>query len=178
VRGDVLGRLGLLRGGVLAALSTLLTAAGHVAGGGSLPDLALLVVLVPMLAGVLASVARRCTSAGSAVLTLAAGQLALHHLLVLMHPSHQETGPAVLTGAAMVPMHAVATLVTAVMVRTADRALVALVGALRRVLPRRPVPPPADRPLPILAVPAPAVPTRLRLAHSAPLLRRGPPVTC
>jgi hypothetical protein len=178
VSGHVVTRLGLLRGVVLAALSTLLTALGHVAGGGSLPDLALLVVLFPMLCGVLASLARCCASAAGAVLTLAAGQLALHHLLVLMHPSHQESGPAVLGGAAMVPMHAVATLVTALMVRTADRALVALVAALRRVLPRRLVPPPADRPLPTLAVPPAAVPVRLRLAHSAPLLRRGPPVTC
>jgi hypothetical protein len=78
----------------------------------------------------------------------------------------------------MISMHAVATLATAIMVRTADRALVALVAALRRVLPRRLVPPPADRPLPTLAVPPPAVPARLRLARSAPLLRRGPPETC
>ena len=93
-----------------------------------------------MLCGVLASLARCCASAGGAVLTLAAGQLALHNLLVLMHPSHEESGPAVLAGTAMVSMHAVATLVTALMVRTADRALVALVAALRRVLPRRLVP--------------------------------------
>ncbi len=176
--GDVVGGLGLLRGVVLAALSTLLTALGHVAGGGSLPDLALLVVLFPMLCGVLASLARCCTSTGAAVLTLAAGQLALHELLELMHPSHQASRPAVLAGAAMLAMHAVATLVTAVMVSTADRALVALVAALRGVLPRRLVPPPADRPLPTLAVPPLAVPARLRLAHAAPLLRRGPPVTC
>ena len=48
-----------LRGAALAVLSTLLTAVGHVAGGGTVPDLALLVVLFPLLGGVFISVAER-----------------------------------------------------------------------------------------------------------------------
>lgn len=51
--GNPSSSFGLLRGTVLAAMSTLLTSMGHVAGGGFLPDIAVLVVLLPLLAGVL-----------------------------------------------------------------------------------------------------------------------------
>jgi hypothetical protein len=170
--------LSLLRGTALAVLSALLTAVGHLAGGGAVPDLALLLVLFPLLTGVLVALADRCSGAAGTVATLAAGQLALHHLLVLMHPSHEVAGTAVFDGTGMLAMHAGATLATAVMVGHADRALVALVAALRRVVPRRLAIAPVHRPLPTLAVPGPAVPARLARALAAPLVRRGPPVGC
>jgi hypothetical protein len=168
---------GVLRGCALAGLSTLLTAVGHAAGGGTLPDLTVLVVLFPLLAALCTSVAQRCRHLVPTVAVLGAGQLALHQFMELLHPTHSG-GAALATGAQMVAMHAVATLVTAVALRHADLAVAGLVAALRRVLPRRLDPPSVDRPLPVLAVPGPAVPARLARAFAVARSRRGPPVEC
>ncbi|GAA2573169.1 hypothetical protein [Pseudonocardia hydrocarbonoxydans] len=164
-----------VRASALALISALLTVAGHAAGGGSLPDLGLLVVLVPLLCGALVTVADRATGLAGLVGTLAAGQFVLHHLLVLLHPAH-AAGPAVLGPAAMWVMHGAATLVLAGALRYADAAVAAVRAFL--VPPRRPAPAPAFRPL---AAPVPAGPaTGLRLAGAlaAARLRRGPPVGC
>jgi hypothetical protein len=167
-----------LRGAALAVLSTLLTSVGHVAGGGAVPDLAVLVVLFPLLAAVLVTVAERCRSLARVVTTLAAGQLALHLLMDLLHPAHDVMEPVVASGTGMLGMHAAVTLVLAVILRYADRAAVGLVDALRRVLPRRLTPLPADRPLPTRAVPGPAVSARLARALAIAHARRSPPVGC
>ncbi|MCY7343941.1 MAG: hypothetical protein LH603_19430 [Pseudonocardia sp.] len=171
------GRRDLVRGTALAALSALLTAVGHVAGGGSLPDAGLLLILVPLVAGLFVSLADLSRSTAGTVVALAAGQLALHELMSLLHPAH-DVGPAVLTGPAMPAMHAAVTLAVAVALRHSDHGLSVLIGALRRVLPRRPARPPVDPPLPTFAVPAPDVaPRRARMLDSAHA-RRGPPVRC
>lgn len=172
------GSGGVLRGGALAALSALLTAIGHVAGGGTLPDLAVLLVLFPLLGGVFVTVADRCRGPVGLVVTLATGQLALHNLLVLWHQAHVVHEPAVPPGAAMLGMHAAVTVVTAGALRFADRAVDALYAALRRVAPRRPTPLPIDRPLPARPVPGPAVPARIARALAVAHVRRGPPVRC
>jgi hypothetical protein len=161
---------GVLRGAVLAGLSALLTAVGHAAGGGALPDLAVLVPVLPLLAWASTGPASRCTGLVSTLAVLAGGQVALHTALELLHPSHP--------GPAMVAMHAVTTVVTALALRHADRGAAALAAALRRILPRRLTPPPADRPLPTLAVAGPAVPARLAQAFALARSRRGPPVPC
>jgi hypothetical protein len=169
---------GVVRGCAVAGLSTLLTAVGHAAGGGTLPDLTVLVVLFPLLAGLFTTMAQRCRHLVRTVAVLGAGQLALHQFMELLHPTHTAAGPALAPGAQMIAMHAVATLVTAVALRHADHAVAGLVAALRRVLPRRLYPPPADRPLPVLAVPGPAVTARLARAFALAHSRRGPPVEC
>lgn len=160
----------MLRGAVLAGLSALLAAAGHAAGGGTVPDLAVLVPVLPLLAWTFTGAAGRCKSLVGTVAVLSAGQFVLHSAIELQHPSH--------TGSSMLTMHAVATVVTALALRNADRGAAALTAALRRVLPRRLVPPPADRPLPTLAVPGPAVPARLGRAFFVAHALRGPPVAC
>jgi hypothetical protein len=160
----------VLRGAVLAGLSALLAAVGHTAGGGTVPDLAVLVPVLPLLAWAFTGAAGRCKSLAGTVAVLAVGQFVLHNAIELLHPSH--------SGSTMLAMHAVATVVTALALRHADRGAAALTAALRRVLPRRLVPPPADRPLPVLAVPGPAVPARLTRAFVVAHARRGPPVTC
>lgn len=164
-----------VRAGALALLSALLTAAGHAAAGGALPDLALLVVLLPLLCGALVTVADRATGVVGLLGVLAAGQFLLHHLLELLHPAH-TAAPALLGPAGMWVMHGAATLVVAGAVRHAETAVDAVRAAW--VLPRRPAPLPARRPL---AVPVPAAPaTGLRLAGAlaAARLRRGPPLGC
>jgi hypothetical protein len=167
----------VVRGSALATLSAVLTAAGHVAGGGTLGDLTLLVVLLPLLAVVFTSAAKACRSAVGAVLVLGAGQVVLHQAMVLLHPPH-VTANAALGTAAMLAMHAAVTLVTAVALRCADSALSALTAVLARVLPRRLSPLPVLRPLRAVVLPAP-VPARARAAVlAASVLRRGPPVSC
>jgi hypothetical protein len=169
---------GHLRGAVLAVLCALITATGHTAGGGSVPDLGVLVVLLPLLAGTFTAVGQRCHGAVGTIAVLGAGQLALHHLMELLHPASHLAEPAVPAGWRMFAMHAVATLVTAVTLRYADRAVAGLTAALRRVVRRRLAPLPADRPLRVLAVPDLDIPARLARALAAANIRRGPPVGC
>jgi hypothetical protein len=168
---------GHLRAAVLAGLSALVTAVGHTAGGGSVPDLAVLVVLLPLLAGLFTTVAGRCRGAVGTVAALGAGQLALHHLMELLHPMHQAAD-AGLAGWRMFAMHAAATAVIAVALGHADRAVAGLAAALRRVVRRRLSPLPAHRPLPVFAVTDLAVPARLARALAVAHVRRGPPVGC
>ena len=161
---------GVFRGAVLAGLSAVLAAVGHAAGGGTLPDMAVLVPALPVLAWMFTGAASRCTGFTGTVAVLAVGQFVLHNAIELLHPHHG--------GSTMLTMHAVATVVTAFALRHADRGTAALRAALRRVLPRRLLPPPADPPLPALAVPGPAVAARLTRAFVVAHARRGPPVTC
>lgn len=172
------GERGVSRGAVLAGLSALLAAVGHAAGGGALPDLALMVVFLPLLGCVFVAAAERSRSILGTVSVLAVGQLAMHYLIEALHDAHHTAQAAPAYGAGMLVMHAAATLVTAVALRLAERAVAALGAALRRVVPRRLSPPIADRPLPTFVVPGPAVALRLARALAVAHVRRGPPVGC
>src|SRR4051812_7162510 len=170
-----------LRGCALVGLTALLTAVGHLVGGGAAPDLAVLAVLLPLLGWPVVAVADRCRGPLATTAVLGAGQLLLHELMVALHDHHHHAAagmPAAPGDAAMVAAHAAATALIALALRHADRGLAAVGAALRRVVPRRPVPPPADRPLAVLVVPGPAVPLRIRRALAVTHVRRGPPVCC
>jgi hypothetical protein len=168
------GRPRVLRGLVTAGFATLLIAVGHVLGGGAVPDLAVLVVLFPLLTGAVVGLADRCRSTAATLATLAGGQYALHVLLALLHPHDAAAGPSAWT---MFALHAVTTVLVAVLLRHADQAADAARAALCRLLPRRPFVLPADGPLPALRVAGPARQAR-RLALAAVPTRRGPPVGC
>ena len=165
------------RGAALALLCALVTTAGHVAGGGAPPDLGLLLVLLPLLGALLTQLAARTTGVVGLVAVLGGGQFALHHLLELLHPAH-AAGPGAGGTPGMLATHAVATLALAVAVRGADAGIAAVSAALRRVLPRRLVPPPVVRPLPAAVPAAPATGLRLAAALCSAEARRGPPVRC
>ena len=159
-----------LRGVTLTLLAALLTSIGHAAAGGGLPDASLLVILVPLLGGAFVALAERTRSLPATAVVLGAGQLVLHTTFAALHPMPADEGWSMLGG------HVLVTLVTAVAVRHADAAVLAVAAVLRRVVPRRLTPPPADRPLPMRPVPPLDLP-----AHRARLLtvadvRRGPPV--
>jgi hypothetical protein len=162
-----------VRGTVLAALVTLLTATGHVAGGGSLADLSPLAVLVPLLAQVLVAAADRCRGLLAVMVALGTGQLALHYLLVVL-TAHDSA--AAVPGSAMLAAHAVATLATAVVVTYADAALAALLAASCRLLPRRPTVAAVDVVPPTRPVPGADVPLVAGLVLLAAHARRGPPI--
>lgn len=167
-----------VRGIALAALTALLTAAGHVAGGGTLPDLALLIVLLPLLAGVFVAVAQRRRNLAGTVVTLGLGQLALHELMTLLHPVHTAVDAPVPSDAAMLGAHAAVTLVVAVAVRHADAAWDAVLAAIGRLVPRRLRPLPARRPLRPLVAADHGVVAALARELAVAQVRRGPPVGC
>ncbi len=167
------------RAGALVSLTALLTAVGHLAGGGPVPDLALLVVLLPLLALPVVAAAERCRGPVGTTAVLGAGQFGLHQVMAAVHDQHHALhGPAALAGPTMVAMHAAVTAVSVLALRHADRGLAALGDALRRVVPRRVLPPAVDRPLAVLVVPGPAVPARIARALAVTHVRRGPPVGC
>jgi len=161
---------GRLRGVTLTLLVALLTATGHVAAGGELPDLSLLVVLLPLLAAAFVALAERTRSFSATVVVLASGQLVLHATLAALHPMAADTTRAMLV------LHLVVTLVSAVAVRYADTAVLAVAAVLRRVVPRRLTPPPADRPLPTRPIPPLDLPARRARLRTVADVRRGPPV--
>lgn len=164
-----------MRGWMLAGLVTLLTATGHVAGGGTVEGLSTLAVLVPLMATALIALADRCRCVVAVLLTLGIGQAVLHLLLgVVTHDHHVGSVP----GAAMIAAHSVATVVAAAATTHADAAVTALVTALRRVLPRRLRLAAVDVALPTRAVPSAEVPLRATLGLVAAHARRGPPVAC
>jgi hypothetical protein len=152
---------------MLAALVTLLTATGHVVGGGSLVGLSPLAVLVPLLATVLVAVAERCRGVVPMLVALGAGQLGLHYLLVVL-TAHEHRVPSTFP----------ATLVTAVVMAYADAAVTGLVTALRRLRPRRPRVAAVDVAPPARPVPDAAVPLVASLVLVAAHTRRGPPIGC
>jgi hypothetical protein len=165
-----------VRGSVLAALVTLLTATGHVAGGGSLVDLSPLAVLVPLLAQVLVAVAGRCRGAVGLLVVLGGGQVTLHYLLLVL--TAHGTAAGTFSGTAMITAHAVATLATAVTLAHADGAVAALLTALARTVRRRPPVAPVAVAPPARPVPDEAVPLAASLVALAAHARRGPPTGC
>src|SRR6185295_11414746 len=70
-----------LRGVTLTLLVALLTTIGHAGAGGSLPDLSLLVVLLPLLGGAFVALAERTRGFAGTVAVLGGGQLVLHATL-------------------------------------------------------------------------------------------------
>lgn len=159
-----------LRGCLLVGFTALLTAVGHLAGGGALPDLGLLVLLLPALAWPAVAMADRCRGPLAATLVLGVGQLVLHTFLSTVHAHHQA--------APMLGAHAAVTAVSVVGLRWADQGLAALFAAVRRVVPRRPAPPAVavvQLPQPVHG---PAVPARIQRVLAATHVRRGPPVCC
>ncbi|WP_344425303.1 hypothetical protein [Pseudonocardia ailaonensis] len=165
-------RRALVRGAALASLITLLTALGHVVGGGTLPDLGLLLVLFPLLAVALTTAAERARGPVGMLLVLGAGQLVMHELLLFLGHDHAAQG----TGPGMVAAHGVATLVSGLFLRDADRMISALAGALRRILPRRAVPMPARRPLHTFVAAPAGVALLVARSATAAVVRRGPPL--
>ncbi|WP_214408280.1 hypothetical protein [Pseudonocardia lacus] len=161
------------RGGLLVGLSALLTVVGHLAGGGALPDLALLAVLLPALAWPVVALADRCRGTVGTLVVLGGGQVLLHELLSTSHAHH-----AAPDGPSMVAVHAAVTVLTAAALRFADRGMAALGAALRRVAPCRPPVAPADRPLAVLVVPSDDVLPAVSRLLAATQVRRGPPVRC
>lgn len=175
VHGRRPGPLRGARGVAVASAASLITGVAHVAGGGALPDLGLLLVLFPLLTALIVSIADACSSIAGVLGVLAAGQLAMHAVLEVIGHSHVAAAAGPASGWSMFAMHAAATVVLGLLIRDADVVLGLLVSALSRVLPRRLLVPPADRPLATFAVACPAVLGATARAALGPRTPRGPP---
>jgi len=161
----------------LAVTSGALSVAAHGAGGGSLTEFAPVLPLIVLTAFAGTAVATRRRNPLAVLGALAATQLAQHLLLSLVH-SHQPSPEQGLgfDGTQMAGAHAVAALLTGVLLVKADAALFALAAAVSRLLPRRLAPAPirlAPRvPVPRANDPAALIEVLLRRVNG----RRGPPV--
>jgi hypothetical protein len=166
------------RGVLLALCSAALSVSAHAAAGGARSDIALTALLTTLFAWGGASLARR---GGLLALigVLGATQLGQHLLLTEIATTHAHAGPPPVDGWTMFTTHAVATVVTAVLLLRTGTALRwvyaawAWLTARLRTLVAGPVPA-ATGPRP---TPAPARPGQLlEILLRRMLSRRGPPI--
>ncbi|HEX5113598.1 MAG TPA: hypothetical protein VFW65_00205 [Pseudonocardiaceae bacterium] len=168
------GAFRLCRGVVLAVVSGSLAAAAHGFGGGGVPATGVTVLLTLGVAAIGVAMANRQCSLSGVLAVLGAAQLASHVLLSIetmnMPVMYQVDGPV------MVGAHAVAALVSAVLLAKADAAVFEIIAALARLLPTvlsaPPVPEALEQPAPG-AHPNDRAITVLLRRRSA---RRGPPL--
>ncbi|NUP73727.1 MAG: hypothetical protein HOQ07_03625, partial [Sinomonas sp.] len=179
---------------VVAGATVFLAAAAHTVGGGVLPDPLILAAVLALVLAPVVLLSRRKISGPSMLAVLSAGQLALHeafgalsvtsgpvpvlapegghvHVLGALSPAHAAGGTHT-ESPAMMAAHAVATLVTALLLARGEAALWALLSWLRplvRVLA-------ALRLHPFPALPAFTEESRPGIRPSLRLpTRRGPP---
>ncbi|CAL99428.1 hypothetical protein A8924_0460 [Saccharopolyspora erythraea NRRL 2338] len=171
------GALRVLRGAGLAITSASLSVAAHMTSGGSLPDPGTTALITALLSGAGVALAGRRRGLPSIVGALAVAQLALHVFLQLAG-SHQGTPGHLVAPFDPVGMsagHALAALLTAVLLARAERALFVIARLLGLFLP-----PSQPRLLTVTkpgVIRAPARPVRIP-SHQAHLRRhplRGPP---
>jgi hypothetical protein len=174
------GALRVVRGTAVGTTAMSLAAAGHVAGGGSLPPATAAILLGLTVAGSVALSGRRWTFSALATVLLGV-QLVCHVALAgpataanLTNHSHAAHGAT----PSMLIAHVLAALVTAVVLRRGESwcwrlvALLARPAQVARLFSTRPALKPVARLLPA-ADGAPALLRSLLLADAQP--RRGPP---
>ena len=154
---------------MLAVSSTTLAVTAHGVAGGGWPEMLPVLPLSLLIALAGTALADRWRSSWTIVGALGVTELAQHLLLSVMH------GDAVFGSGVMAGAHGVALVLTAVLLAKADAAIVAVGGAVRRLLPVVPSFPHPDRfvAAPVLALPAGHV---LDVLLRRSLGRRGPPI--
>jgi hypothetical protein len=168
--------LGATRGISLAVCATALSVTAHRIADGGLPDPAMTVLLAGLFGWTTTALARKARGTTATVALLGAAQLVMHLLLTTLAGHHDMYAMPGSTGLSMVTAHAVATVLTALLLARADAMLLTVLAVLRAILPR------LLTPLPVPAAPA-SVPVRvdapghlvgvdLRRIRG----RRGPPV--
>jgi hypothetical protein len=166
------GALATVRGGLLAGSAASLAVTAHAVADGGLPDPALTVLLTGLLGWIATALAGKARGPLATVAVLGAGQLIMH--LVLTTLAHHG---AASSGWTMTATHAIATVLTALLLARADALLLAVLHVVRTVLPRLvptlPVPSAAATVLPARPARAGVV---LDVERRRVRGRRGPPV--
>lgn len=170
------GALRAVRGTALAVTAVLLAVVAHVGGGGSAPDGVLTVLLTLAVAAAGTVLADRQRGPVSLLAAVGATQLLLHLLLDGTAAHAHDPQPVTVDLPAMTAAHAVAAVVTALLLAGAESALFTVAAAWRRIVvvaPFRPVPPLGAHRTPV--VPS-DVPVLVRVLLAGLPHRRGPPV--
>jgi hypothetical protein len=168
--------LGATRGVLLAVSAAALSVTAHRLADGGLPDPAMTVLLAGLFGWTATALARKARGTIATITLLGAAQLVMHLLLTTLAGHHDMYAMPGSTGLSMVTAHAVATVLTALLLARADAMLLTVLAVLRAILPR------LLTPLPVPAAPA-SIPVRvdapghlvgvdLRRIRG----RRGPPV--
>jgi len=163
-----------LRGGLLASTAAALAVTAHGLAGGGWPDTGFTLLLTALLAGAGTALADRRRGLPAILGALGASQLAMHLLLSAPHP-HQAGAGLGLQWPVMTAAHAVAVLLTALLLAKAEAAVFAVARALAALLPRRAQPAPVNVPRPGVVVAPLRVDTELDVLFRRVCLRRGPP---
>ena len=159
-----------VRAGSFTALAGQICVAGHVAGGGGVPDLALVVLLCSLLYPVMSGIARTRPGFGGWLAAMAGTQLVFHLALSLGAHATAAADPHPWR---MLLFHAGAAVLSAALLAGCDRVLYEIASWLRRLLPSPPVALAAAGSLWAVAAAPQAAHGDVR-ARLAP--RRGPPV--
>jgi len=167
--------LGATRGALLAVSAGVLSVTAHRLADGGLPDPAMTVLLTGLFGWTAAALTRKARGPVATIALLGSAQLVMHLLLTTL-AGHHDVYAMPGTGLGMLTAHAVATVLTALLLARADAMLLTVLAVLRAILPRllTPLPvPPAPALVPVRAdAPSHVVDVDLRRIRG----RRGPPV--
>ena len=137
--------LGATRGVLLAVSAGTLSVTAHRFADGGLPDPAMTLLLTGLFGWTATFLARKARGPVATIVLLGAAQLVMHLLLTTLAEHHDM---AASTGPGMVVAHALATLLTALLLAHADAMLLTVLAVLRAILPRllTPLPVPVAAP--------------------------------
>jgi hypothetical protein len=169
-----------MRGWTLAVCSAALAIAAHGMAGGGAPDTALAVLLTMLVAWGGTSVANQFQGTLAVLTALGMAQSAMHLILNYVVPSdagHVGHVAAPVDPAVMFTTHAVATVITGMLITRADAAVGLISSAMRLLLdlirpPRFPAVPVAIYALPSSTLPADHI---RQVMLRRVIARRGPP---
>ncbi|TDC89186.1 hypothetical protein E1161_21930 [Saccharopolyspora aridisoli] len=138
-------------------------------------------MITVLLTGAGVALADRKRGSSGILGALAVSQLALHFFLELTALGHH--GPGHLHGPPPIPVspwlmtlgHVIVTLLTALVMAHAERALFVVTRLLQAIFPRKTTPLPVVTPPPAVCVPAPVPRTLAQLIFQRIHARRGPP---
>jgi hypothetical protein len=162
---------------LLAVSAAALSVTAHRLADGGLPDPAMTVLLTGLFGWTATALTRRARGTVATITLLGAAQLVMHLLLTTLSGHHDMYTMPDTTGLGMVGAHAVATVLTALLLARADATLLTVLAVLRAFLPRLLTPLPVPVAAPALvpartAAPGHLVGVDLRRIRG----RRGPPV--
>ncbi|WP_410564677.1 hypothetical protein [Amycolatopsis sp. cmx-4-61] len=125
-----------------------LSVTAHRLADGGLPDPAMTALLAGLFGWTAAAFARKARGPIATITLLGAAQLVMHLLLTTLADHHDMAAMPAPTGFGMTAAHAIATVLTALLLARADTMLLTVLAVLRAILPRllTPLPVPSAAP--------------------------------
>ncbi|WP_370973113.1 hypothetical protein [Amycolatopsis sp. cg9] len=138
---------------MLAVSAAALSVTAHRLADGGLPDPAMTLLLTGLFGWTATALTRKARGPVATITLLGAAQLVMHLLLTTLAGHHDMYAMPDRTGTGMIAAHAIATLLTALLLARADATLLTVLAVLRAILPRllTPLPVPAAAPAPVPA---------------------------